>query len=341
MLSKKSLVLGFILALSCVTGRGMQSPLTDVPPNPQLVAYASANAISLRGWETCASALNPRKGDEVVFLFSLQQPAGFRQWLVRLIADDLTPQEVAKKRDSNRMFTSTGLELEYTHTPAALDVEFIGPFDPVGGASPVVIVNKSRALASAESLSLGIDPYCRSSIEITRRLKTAGLVKPIYYGGDKRPSESAIAKGKAAAAAFQLTPEEERLAFSVYFSLTAFYSVANEIPACRSVLEQVLQKPSAWSVARNLGVGTNFQYGWQDVQKLPEPADGTRAAQFILPARLSLNDEPAVIALLAVTDTQPPLRNCAGIAAIHFEHPTDKNKHLFVRLLSARTAGSP
>ncbi|MBC7368599.1 MAG: hypothetical protein H7343_17610 [Undibacterium sp.] len=228
------------------------------------------------------------------------------------------------------------------HTPTALNVGFIGPFDPDGCEVPPAAVSKNRALASAESLSLGIDSYRRSSIEITQRLKAGVTAKPMMYrASDKRFSETDIAHDKAAVATFQLTPEDERLAFSVYFSLNAYCSVAHEIPACRNVLERVLQKPSAWSVARKLGVGANFQYGWQEVPKLPESPAGARGPRFILPVRLSLNNQPTGIALLAITDTQPPLHNCAGLAAICTEHPTDKNKRLFVGLLSAHPAGSP
>lgn len=89
----------------------MPSPLTDIAPNPPLLAYATAHAVPLRGWETAATAPNPHNGDEVVFLFSLQQPTGFRQRLVRLIADHLAPQEAANKMKSDRIFTSTGMEL--------------------------------------------------------------------------------------------------------------------------------------------------------------------------------------------------------------------------------------
>ena len=341
------ILLGVLLVLlattssAAVTGPSprTQSPLTEVALNPGLIAYAAQHAIPLEGIEFSADIDRSHKGDETVFVFSLQQDKGFKQWLVRMVADDLNSQKgESKSLKESTMFTSTGQELHYIHSPTALAVEFIGPFDPGTDSDANFSIKRARTLVSAESLRQGMDQYCHSGLEIAARLKTAGITVPIYYGGYNRPSTGAIAAGRAAAAAFQLTPEEERLAFSVYFSLQAFYSAATEISACRDVMEQVLQKPSLWSLLGNLGVNTNFDYGWQEVETAVGNKFPTQAPVYLLPVRLSLNNRPAVKVTLAVSSTRPPLRNCAGIVALCAEHPTDETKRIFIRLVSAHAA---
>jgi hypothetical protein len=313
------------------------SPLTRVAPNAALATYAAAHGIPLQGVGLAGEATAPQPGDTTVFLLSLQQPAGFRQWLVRLTTDTLKGAEMSPLKE-DRIYTSTGLELVYSNPPAALNVEFIGPFDPVDAKTPVV--TRSRQLVSAESLRIGMAQYCASSIGIAGRLQSAGIREPLFYGGGDRPPADVVAKGKIAAAAFGLTPDEERLAFSVFFSLRSFFEAATNIPAARAVLEQVMQKPSLWSLASNLGLDANFRYGWEEVRAVPANTLVPDSALHLMPVRLALNGKPAAKFTFAVTTTRPPLNNSAGIVALCAEHPTDASKRLFIQLLSARPAGA-
>lgn len=325
--------------LRAETLRSASSPLRIPQPAAGLVAYAARHGIPLQGISFASDAGASRAGDETIFLLDLQHPAGARQWLVRLVADMPARQkEEPKPLREDIIFTSTGLELHYPNTPAVLDIEFIGPFGPDTPGDAAVTISRGRTIVGAESLELGLIHYCESSVDISRRLKAAGITDPVYQGFGKRPGPDAIAAGRKAAAAFQLTSEEERLAFSVYFALRSFYAAAAEIPACRAVLEQVLQKPSLWSVAKSLGLNTNFEYGWHEVSRLPDGPVPGPGPVYALPVKLALNDQPALKVSLAVTTTQPPLRNCAGIVSLVAEHPADPGKRVQLHLLSARPA---
>jgi hypothetical protein len=200
-------------------------------------------------------------------------------------------------------------------------------------------VSRGHAVVSAESLHLGLVRYCESAFAIAARLKAAGIDNPSYTGSSNRPKPDVIEAGRKAVAAFGLTAEEERLAFSVYFALRSFYQACSEIPTCRNVLEQVIQKPSLWSVATNIGVNMNFEYGWHKVEPYPADQLPLSTPAYLLPLRMSVNGKPALEALLLATSTQPPLRTCAGIFALAAAHPTDENKRVYLRVLSARSAG--
>lgn len=315
-----------------------RSPLA-ISPFRAVTDYAAKHGVPVAGIAFTPENGPAQPGDEVVHLLELQQPGMLRQWLVRITAGD--PGLEKGRRVSipdDTIHTSTGLELRYTNTPAVLEVEFIGPFEDGTDGGTQAVTRRGRAVVSAESLEVGLGRYCESSLGIAGRLKEAGIEKPVYYGVGRPLKPEAIASGRQAAAVFGLTPEEERLAFSVYFALRSFYQAAAEIPTCRDVLEPILQKPSLWSVAGNLGVHTNFEYGWQMVRVLDSPPLPLSAPVHVLPVRLALNGQPALQASLAVTDTRPPLRNSAGIVALVAEHPTDGDRRLFLRLLAARPA---
>jgi hypothetical protein len=113
-----------------------------------------------------------------------------------------------------------------------------------------------------------------------------------------------------------------------------------EVPACRDVLEQVIQKPSIWSVLGRFGVRSGFEYGWQEVRVASGVKVAAEQPLYLLPLRVWLNDILAVRATLAVTAPRPPLQAAAGIFALCAEHPTDTDHRLFIRMLSARRTPS-
>lgn len=318
-----------------------RDPLTAIAPLPSLMAFATARQIPVEGITVASDGAASRPGDQVVLLLTLETAGVSQQWLVRLETDALTAKERAlKPLPTDVIHTSTGLELNYPNTRTALRVEFSGPFQ-AGAAGPAPSSRQARALVSQEYLDLGIARYCETALQIMPRALAAGLTTmPRYNGGSSRFSAEAVAEGKRAVAPLGLVPEEERLAFSVYFALRTFFSAAMEIPACQEVLEQVIQKPSVWSVLGRFGVSSNFEYGWHEVQIAPGVTVAGEQPVFLLPLRVALNATPAVKATLAVTAPRPPLQTAAGIIALCAEHPTAPDRRLFIRALSARRAAS-
>jgi hypothetical protein len=339
----------FLVLLACIAGRTSNAaapgttcdPLTPVALVPSLVAFASSHAIPLEVIAVAAEGAVPQKGDQAVVLLALEKGGTMEQWLVRVEADDLTKKEQTMKPwPDDVIHTTTGLHLHYPNTPAALLVELTGPFG-AGSTQQPGVPAQARSLVSREYLDLGIAPFCRSALEIVPRLKAATITDFVYSGSTSMPSAETVARGKKAAGAFGLTAEEERLFFSVYFALQTFFSAAMAIPGNQHVLEEVIQKPSVWSVVRHFGVRTALSFNWQDVQVAPEEKAAVRQPVYLLPVRLSLNSVLAVKANLAVSEPRPPLQTSAGILAICAEHPTAADRRLFIRVLSARRAATP
>ncbi len=340
----------FVVLLASIAGRVPAAaavpriacdPLARVALAPSLVAFASSHGISLEGIDVPVEGAVPQKGDQIVFLLALEKDGTTKQWLVRLETDDLTKKEQAMKPlAEDVIYTSTGLHLQYPNTRTALLVELIGPFS-TGSTRQPGAPEQARSLVSREYLDLGIAQYCRSALQVTKRKQAAGITDFHYSGSASIPSAEIVARGKKAAAAFGLTPEEERLSFSVYFALRTFFGAASEIPGNQHVLEQVIQKPSVWSVIRHLGVAVGLEWEPERVQVAPEGTAGVQQPVYLLPVLLSLNNTPAVKANLAVSESLPPLQASAGILAVCAEHPTATDRRLFIRMLSARRAATP
>lgn len=313
-------------------------PVVEILPYAVTASYAAQHGIALEGIPPPDASATPQSGDSVIYLLELQRGTAWRQWLVRLTADRPDPgQGDPASLPADTIYTSTGQALVYTHTPVALAVEFIGPFTNESNGAAKVATRRGRAVVSAESLELGLVRYCESSLPIADRLKAAGIAEPVYYGTGDKPKPDTIEAGQKAAAAFGLTPDEERLAFSVYFALRSFYQAASGITACREVLEEVIAKPSLWSVATNLGLNTSFNYGWHHVQSIPRDAVPLPSAAYLLPVTVGINTRFALKAAIIVTDTAPPLRTSAGIVAILAEHPEDPSRRVYLRLMSAQS----
>lgn len=319
----------------------VKEPLSTAQPFPSLVMFAASRDLPLAGFEVAEGEASPRPGDRVILLLQLsKRDTAPQQWLVLLELDELTAKERSLKLSEDVIHTVTGLELRYANSPAVLRVTFIGPFAGPTSAAPRretdVTIKDSRAVVSREYLNLGIAEYCRVGLDVTARSTALGT-KPIRYGGKGSPySPETITKGKAAAASIHLTPAEERLAFSVFFSLRAFFEAAIKIEALQDVLAQVMVRPSAWSVATNLGLKSNFVYGWHQVRSIRDTQTGLNLPTYRLPLNVSLNGVPAFNAVIQVTDPRPPLEVSAGILAINVEHPTDATKHLSIQVLAAR-----
>lgn len=343
-----AVLLGLVaMATACLGADPEASPAIDplkpITPFPSLVAFASARQIPLSGIALSDKAPPSHPGDTVTLLFTLYRDGRSRQWLVQVTEDDLTAAERAKPSPEAVIHTSTGQTFNYAHSPAALRVSFTGPFaasDPAAGSqsSPPQASKTGRALVNRESLRQGMSDYCRSALAISARIESIGLKeKDLFFsGGGAVPTPEIIEKGRRSAAQFGLTADEERLAFSVYFSLTTFFSAATEVAACREVIEEVIDKPSFWSIARNLGVRTDFNYLWTKVRLTSPPADVADPV-YTLPVLLYLNGKPGVKATLAVTTPKPPLQTSAGIVALCAEHPKQPDRQLFVRVLSSRS----
>jgi hypothetical protein len=332
---------GATLRLAADPAPFTHDPLTALPLAPSLVAYARASGIPLSGIQLAPAGTRPVPGNSVTLLITLVKGGGIQQWLARIAIDQLTARDQASPAIPDAVIhTSTGLTLRYGYSPEALRVRFCGPFAvvavPGAPAAPAAKERETRTIVNGDYLQQGVAQYCESGIEIVRREQAANVSSLIYYAGSGPITPAAAAQGRKSAAQINLSPEEERLSFSVYFALTTFFNAATRIPACRAVLEEVADKPSAWSFLKNSGVRVDSKYAWNDVQTIPANRANLPLPAYELPVQLILNGKAGIKATLAVMEPRTPLQGCAGIFAMCLEHPKDPNRRIFIRLLAAR-----
>jgi hypothetical protein len=332
-----------LAAVLTIPSRAADEYEAEPEPLPAVVAYAEARKIPLTGltFDEAPSA-QPMGGDTVTLLLTLREEKKLEQWLISLVLSAPTRSEVeAAKVQEATITTSTGAVLNFPFTPAAVDVSMTGPFRPGSGPPDTsggsVEAHAGRAIVNGDFLKLGVEPYCRSALDLTARMKAAGLKSLRYTGGSKPAPAEWQRQSREDAAKVNLTESDERLAYSVYFALRTFFDAANKIPESRGLLERVLAKPSAFSIARHLGVYSNFQYGWQNVSTVPSSG----APLYTLPLALALNDTPAVNAFLLVSAPTPPLEASAGIIGIRLFHPKTQARNLYIRALSSHRGSIP
>lgn len=115
-----------------------------------------------------------------------------------------------------------------------------------------------------------------------------------------------------------------------------------EIVQQDSVLEpyfwQVVQKPSLWSVVTGLGVEAAMTVALDKSVPIPGLSAPTAGdvQPYLVPVRVDVNGEPALLADLICVDAAPPYGLCAGIAGITARHPTRTDLHFRAELLAAR-----
>lgn len=318
-------------------------PLTAIEPLPELVSFAAAGRIPLRGIDLGKPGPSLEPQQNVTLLITLMKDETLQQWLIQLSPDVLTENERARRiPPSPLIHTSTGRSMSYAFAHAALRLELVGPFlarpRATEAATPEIPVRRARALVNGKFLEAGIAEYCRSGLDITRRIERAGIVNPVYTGGSTRPAPETLVQGRHFAAAIQLTEAEERAAFSVYFSLTTFFGAAMEISAVRELLEEVVDRPSLWSVVRHRGVIPSFNFFWTAARAVEESRAGLPDSPFQLPVQIYLNGKLGLKATLVVVQPRGPLTTCAGIVALCAEHPAKPARRLFIRVLSAQRA---
>jgi hypothetical protein len=312
-------------------------PLTAVEPAPELVRFATTAGFPLRDIDVASPAESLVLGQSATLLVTLQKESGEEQWLIRLTIEAMPESERTRPLPPDDVIhTSTGRTLRYAHSRAAVGVELVGPFSGAANGRHIpAVTRKAHTVVNANYLTAGIARYCQSGIDIARRIEAAGVKNPIYFAGSGIPPAEAVVKGRRFADSIRLTEDEERAAFSVYFSLTTFFGAAMEIPAVRSLLEEIVAKPSAWSVIRQLGVRTDFDFFWTGARAIEAGRAAVDVPVYELPVQVFLNGQRGVKATIAVTTPSGPLATCAGILAVCAEHPTNPARRLFIRVLAA------
>ena len=322
-------------AATCLAATNL-SRLDAVAPCASLVAAAQANSIPLEQIDpaTEEDRLNP--GDSISALITLFEKGRHKQWLVYLEVVAPTAEESAQKpRPPMVLYSSYGGTQACVSAPAFVVVRTFGPFANADKPrKPAKAPEKgARFELNQGFLSLGLHEAAAAFQSLEQ-----GSIRGNWWVRQKPFNEAELAKGRALAARLQLTEDRERAMIGAVPAMLSYFEVVRNSPGLSDIFFEVVDLPSAWSLLRNAGirnVGLRFDKGAGQTEAtswgLPESAPARH-----FPMVLDLNDQRALNLRFVVTSPDPPLLACAGVIGMLAEHPTDKDKYLTLRIVSAR-----
>jgi hypothetical protein len=123
---------------------------------------------------------------------------------------------------------------------------------------------------------------------------------------------------------------------------TSLQDLASRDAVLQEVLFQIVDEPSLWSVATNLGLGIELRAA-APRQPPIVPLDGidTAGAEVRTAAfELRVNGDAASSVQLLVTKPRGATRVCGGLLGAIAQHPTDRERLTVVRLLATRRGAS-
>lgn len=336
---------GLVLFLASATAafslEGSTEKLYPIQPTRELAAFARTRNIPLQKIDL-AEAGRPAKGDQITLLISLVRGETQEQWLATLTGDDLTSAEAGLKPQAKAtIYTFTGQKLQFERTRTALDVYLAGPFSvsPANAPARKLVETHHRTLVTAEYLLHGLEPFCRSAIEVGRRMRARGWSDRDGYAAGFSPfPEAALQVGRRFADKFQLTPEEERLENGAYLAMVSFFDTARGISEFNHLAKTAIDSPPLWSLTKNFGLSRTMLFRWVDVSAIEWERNVITQPIYRFPLTVLLNQTVATRASIVVTAARPPLHLCAGMLTITAEHPADRTRRFIMQVVAGRRA---
>lgn len=320
---------------------------SSVRPFKTVETFAASRRIPLAGFELAPDA-RPRPGDAVTLLVTLRENRNRTQWLVLVRTAALTPAEAGMPPlPEDSIYTSTGRILKFRGMRAALAVSYVGPFTE-GTRPPADMASRAlaaplRVLVNGDSLSVGLDRYAETALRLSERARLAHMTDAdfFYIGGGSPLPPRLLEKGRRFKTLIRPTAGEERIVFSVSFALNEFLRAALKVPAFRRTVDEVMDKPSLWSVLTAFGAHQFLDYDPRNVRKIAAAAYPFPLPTYELPVKLSYNAKLAVRAALVMSGARPPLEACGGLVLVYAEHPRDPDRQLLIRVLACRPGQGP
>ncbi len=336
----RALGLSLFPAIAALAGAAAPPPArpTEIKPNPAVIRCAAAQKIPLDGFALANGPEEPRTGDRITVLFTIQEGPAERQWLAEFRLAPLTESEKNSKPGSglgllsvfqSSLKTDTGHTFSFPQNPLALELRTFGPFirdDLDATASPPVA---ARVLATRDYLVHGLAPMG----EIELRLRRAGKKNPgLSYMFLARFSDEQMAASKARAAASGFTEEDERVYAEGIFALVQFANLAFRTDGVDVITREMVDSPTLFS-----GAFTNFD--WSRMQAEEGQVWGLPGAEvFRLPYRF--NSKTTAGGNLFFTVPRPPLQDIAGIVGLTVDWSSKTaTKHLIMRVLAGGRGG--
>jgi len=310
-------------------------------------AVALKNQVPLQGYASWTERDRLATGDSVTLLVTESSTPARRQWLITITAES---NSVASRRDDSsddvRLFTNTGHEIRYANDPATLAMRIWGPFADTPtdkNESPQFPASEeARDAVNENFLRLGFAQACDAMMRL-HRARTDGRLAPdiMFSVGIKPFPPPELAEGMQLVDAAGFSLEDERAIAGTVPALMEFFDIASRAPGLRGLVWELLKKPSIWSVISRIGrVDSGVRFHANEVSAIAAEPWGLPASTsvFQIPFTLELNDKPGLLCALAVTQPRPPLLVSAGILGLSVQSPQDDGKHIFLRVIAARTA---
>jgi hypothetical protein len=330
-----------ILSLLCAAMEVVAEPAAPqwAAPLPALAAFAAEHNRPMSGIEVGPDASSSRVGDEVIVLitsFSAKTP---QQWLANFRLVEPSATERGAKASELVLHSSTGAKHTFASTVATIEMRLFGPFlgDPKTNAGSPPREQKARMQVKSDYLALGLD---RWFADVFNRRGTRPL--PNDYSSSPFTAEQ-IATTAAIAKEVGFTPAADRAAAGGLLALGEFFSVAQKTPGLADIVQQIVDRPSLWSIATHLGVGVRIHWATQkDIVVRWDPAAwGWPSVPVYRGAyRLDLNGALAANIEFLVTSPVPPLQTCAGVIGITANSASRPDRRVELRVLGARRAAS-
>ncbi len=305
-------------------------------PFPAVAAFATERNLPLSGVAVESDASPSRVGDEVIVLITSFSGKTPQQWLANFRLVEPSAADHDAKTTELVLHSSTGAKHIFASTIATIELRLFGPF-PSGakvGAGGSPREQKARMQVKSDYLALGLD---RWFADVLNRRGTRFL--PNDYSSSPFTAEQ-IATTVAIAREVGFTPAADRAAAGGLLALGEFFSVAQKTPGLADIMQEVVDRPSLWSIATRLGVAVRFYWAARkDIVTLPEGPvlEGWPSLPIYRGAyRLDLNGALAANVDFLVTSPLPPLQTCAGVIGISAESPSRPNRRVELRVLGAR-----
>jgi len=305
------------------------------------------NEIPLQGFSPWADREHLIAGDTATILVTGTGMHERKQWLILLRVDDRdedTP-EGEPPRDEV-LYTNSGREIHFADSPVVLQMRTWGPFveTTTSKNSPVRLreAEDAREIVNESFLRLGFANACEAMMQL-HRARTEGRLAPdnLFSVGIKPFSGRELKRGLQLAEAAGFETDDERAIAGTVPALLEYFDIASRSPGIRSLVWELLEKPSVWSVLGRIGrIESGVIFHTKGVGPVSEEpwALPAVAEVFKIPLTLELNDRPGLQCVLVVTHPRPPLLVSAGIIGILAQSPGDDAKRLFLRIVAARTA---
>lgn len=314
-------VTGLTLNLAGAEPTAPQRLPAPSPLRPEVAAYAAAQGIRTDGISAPAESATGAVGDAITAVITYFEGRQSRQWLTTFEIAASTDEERQRKYSSSSTFTVNGHVYTYSTTAGfPLAIRTAGPFLP-GKRAPEG-EEYARTVIGPEMLGLGLDRGVRALLPV---MQTVAV--------NKRGGQAELPV---------MTAEDERAFGGLFVALTFFFNSVQATPGLRDILWDVVDKPSLWSIAKNLGIHAGLTFG-DDLG----PAETTGWARvehalYRLPFMLNLNGTPALDCTLFVTTPKPPLLTSAGIVGMLAHTPGKPDRKLEIRVIAAyRASGAP